>query len=88
MPVLAAQPAAAKYGLNIQAGGHEIAWTCLPWSFDDFRQACGRLHRQGQTRPVNVHLLMEEDTVDRMKMLALNRRMSLHDAVMGALKGC
>ena len=36
--------------------------TCLPWSFDDFRQACGRLHRQGQTRPVNVHLLMEEDT--------------------------
>lgn len=88
VPVLAAQPAAAKYGLNIQAGGHEIAWTCLPWSFDDFRQACGRLHRQGQTRPVNVHLLMEEDTVDRMKLLALNRRMSLHDAVMGALKGC
>ena len=37
---------------------------------------------------MNVHLLMEEDTVDRMKLLALNRRMSLHDAVMGALKGC
>ena len=87
VPVLAAQPAAAKYGLNIQTGGHEIAWTCLPWSFDDYRQACDRLHRQGQTRPVNVHLLMEDHTVDRMKMLALHRRMSLHEAVMGALRG-
>lgn len=87
VPVLAAQPAAAKYGLNIQAGGHEIAWTCLPWSFDDYRQACDRLHRQGQTRPVNVHLLTEDGTVDGMKIAALERRMSLHDAVMGALKG-
>lgn len=85
VPMLAAHPAAAKYGLNIQDGGHEIVWTSLPWSFDDYRQACDRLHRQGQSHPVTVHRLLESDTVDERRLNVLKGRESLHEAVMGAL---
>lgn len=86
VPLLAAHPAAAKYGLNIQKGGHTIVWTSLPWSFDDYRQACDRLHRQGQTRPVVVYRLLESGTVDRRKVDVLSGRVQLHEAVMGALQ--
>lgn len=87
VPLLAAHPQAAKYGLNIQDGGHEIVWTSLPWSFDDYRQACDRLHRQGQKRTVRVHRLLESNTVDRRKLDVLTGRMMLHEAVMDALEG-
>ena len=39
VPLLAAHPMAAKYGLNIQHGGHEIVWLSLPWSLEDYDQA-------------------------------------------------
>lgn len=87
IPMLAAQPQAARYGLNLQHGGHEIAWTSLPWSFDDYRQACDRLHRQGQERPVRVHRILESDTVDARKLDVLTGRARLHEAVMAALRG-
>ena len=61
-------------------------WTSLPWSFDDYRQACDRLHRQGQTRPVVVYRLLESGTVDRRKVDVLSGRVQLHEAVMGALQ--
>lgn len=83
--LLAAQPQAAKYGLNMQKGGHDIIWTSLPWSFDDYRQACDRLHRQGQQETVRVHRLLETNTVDARKRNVLEGRISLHEAVMSAL---
>ena len=86
IPLLAAHPAAAKYGLNIQHGGHEIVWTSLTWSLDEYDQANARLHRSGQDRPVTVHRLLESGTVDRRIVDVLAGRARLHDAVMGALK--
>lgn len=84
--VLAAHPQAAKYGLNMQSGGHDIVWTSLPWSFDDYRQACDRLHRQGQKDTVRVHRLLESRTVDAHKKQVLDGRIALHEAVMRTLK--
>ena len=87
VPLLAAHPMAAKYGLNIQHGGHEIVWLSLPWSLEDYDQANARLHRSGQSHPVRVHRICESGTVDSRILSVLERRASLHDAVMGALKG-
>ena len=87
VPMLAAHPAAAKFGLNLQKGGRDVVWTCLPWAYDDYRQANDRLHRQGQAGTVTVHRLLSEESVDRRKTLVLEGRMGLHEAVMGALKG-
>ena len=58
-----------------------------PGPFDDYRQACDRLHRQGQKRTVRVHRLLESNTVDRRKLDVLTGRMMLHEAVMAALEG-
>lgn len=87
VPLLAAHPASAKFGLNIQHGGHEIVWLSLTWSLDEYDQANARLHRSGQERAVRVHRILEEGTVDERMVDVLERRRSLHDAVMGALEG-
>ena len=87
VPLLAAHPASAKFGLNIQHGGHEIVWLSPTWSLDEYDQANARLHRSGQERAVRVHRILEEGTVDERMVDVLERRRSLHDAVMGALEG-
>lgn len=86
IPLLAAHPASAKFGLNLQKGGHEIVWLTLPWSLDDYSQANARLARSGQTDTVVVHRLVERHTVDGRILNVLAERESLHEAVMGALE--
>ena len=56
--VLLAHPASAGHGLNLQRGGHISVWFSLPTSLELYQQACKRLHRQGQTRPVINYILM------------------------------
>lgn len=85
VPILAAHPASAKFGLNIQHGGHVIVWLSLTWSLDEYDQANARLHRSGQDKPVMVHRLLEEHTVDERIVDVLEKRRTLHDAVMDAL---
>lgn len=64
IPMLLAHPASAGHGLNLQKGGRVIAWFGLPWSLELYSQFNGRLHRQGQERPVIVHHILAEGTVD------------------------
>lgn len=57
--ILLAHPASAGHGLNLQRGGHHICWFTLPWSLELWKQANGRLVRQGQPNPyVMLHLLL------------------------------
>lgn len=72
--VLIAHPASIGYGLNLQDGGHIIAWLTLPWSLDQYQQAVARLYRQGQRRPVIVHHLIATGTVDEQVMEALQKK--------------
>ena len=72
--VLIAHPASVGYGLNLQDGGHIIAWITLPWSLDQYQQAVARLYRQGQRRPVIVHHLIATGTVDEQVMEALQKK--------------
>jgi hypothetical protein len=64
IPVLLAHPASAGHGLNLQDGGHTIVWSSLPWSLEHWQQSNARLQRQGQKRPVMVHRIMADDTLD------------------------
>lgn len=86
IPMLAAHPLSAKFGLNLQEGGHEIVWMTLPWSLDDYSQANARLNRSGQRDTVVVHRLVERGTVDGRILDVLAERESLHDSVMAALR--
>lgn len=84
--VLLAHPASVGYGLNLQDGGHVIVWYGLTWSLEIYQQANARLHRQGQTRPVIVHHLIAEGTVDEQVMRVLKAKDTSQAALLAALK--
>lgn len=64
LPVLLAHPASVAHGLNLQAGGHAVAWYTLTWSLEEYDQLNRRVYRQGQTQTVVVHHIVAKDTVD------------------------
>lgn len=67
-------PMSAGHGLNLQFGGHHGVFVSLPWSYELFKQAWGRLHRGGQTKLVRIYLLLTDKTVDWRIWQALQDR--------------
>jgi len=86
IPLLLAHPASAGHGLNLQAGGSMIVWFGLNWSLELYQQFNGRLHRQGQTKPVRIVHLVAQDTVDERVLEALENKDSTQSALLKALK--
>ena len=84
--VLLAHPASVGYGLNLQEGGHVIVWYGPTWSLELYQQANARLHRQGQEKPVIVHHLVAEGTVDEQVMRALQHKDTSQAALLEALR--
>ena len=74
IPLLIGHPGSMGHGLNLQRGGHHIAWFGLNWNLELYDQAIGRLHRQGQTRPVVVHRLLTGGTLDLAVAEALSSK--------------
>nr|DAY94749.1 MAG TPA: Chromatin remodeling complex ATPase [Caudoviricetes sp.] len=86
IPLGLIHPASAGHGLNLQSGGHLIVWFSLTWSLELYQQLNGRLHRQGQTRPVTVTHLITEGTIDRKVLTALQRKDFSQGALIDAVK--
>lgn len=86
IPILLAHPASAGHGLNLQKGGHTIVWFGLNWSLELYQQFNARLHRQGQDKPVIIHHLAVQDTVDETVLAALGRKDVTQRALLNALK--
>lgn len=84
--ILLAHPASVGYGLNLQDGGHTIVWYGLTWSLELYQQANARLYRQGQKKPVIIHHLVAEGTVDEQVMKALEAKDMSQAALLAALK--
>jgi SNF2 family DNA or RNA helicase len=57
-------PFSAKYGLNLQMGGHTIIWYGLIWSAESYQQANSRLYRTGQTKDVEIYYLLASNSFD------------------------
>jgi SNF2 family DNA or RNA helicase len=86
IPVLLAHPASAGHGLNLQAGGHHLAWYGSPWSLELWQQGIGRLDRSGQLFPVVNKQYAVRHTIDEDVIQALNNKTSMQDALMHAVK--
>lgn len=57
--------ASIGHGLNIQHGGHVIAWLGLDWPLEGWLQLNARLRRQGQkAESVVVHRVLARRTID------------------------
>jgi hypothetical protein len=85
LPVMVAHPASAGHGLNLQYGGNTCVWTSLSWSMEEWEQANARLHRQGQRNRVMVHVLTVPGTMDENVLAALEKKVSVQQALLDAL---
>lgn len=84
--ILLAHPASAGYGLNLQDGGHIMAWYGLPWSLEQYLQAVARLQRQGQKYPVMVYHLIAKGTVDEQVVASLTKKDMTQSTLINILK--
>lgn len=84
--MLLAHPASAGHGLNLQHGGSMIVWFGLNWSLELYQQFNGRLHRQGQTKPVRIIHLVAEGCIDEKVMKAIESKAKTQDQLLDYLK--
>lgn len=64
IPMLVLHPRSAGHGINLQHGSHIAVWFSLPWSYEEWHQANGRLHRTGQKNQVSVIRLERERSIE------------------------
>jgi SNF2 family DNA or RNA helicase len=80
LPLLALHPASGGHGLNLQAGGSQMAWISLTWSPEFWEQTIKRIHRPGQDERVFIHVCLARDTVDEAKRMRVLHKLSMQEA--------
>ena len=87
IPFLAAHPASAGHGLNLQkSAAHHILWWGPTFDLDHYIQFNDRLRRQGNTAAaVVVHTFVTENSVDEQAILAREGKATLQDSLLSAL---
>ena len=84
--MLLAHPASCGHGINLQHGGSIIVWFGLNWSLELYQQFNGRLHRQGQTKPVRVVHIVADGCIDDKVMRAISDKATTQQQLIDALK--
>ena len=72
---------AGSTGLNLQAANTVIN-VDLPWNPAVLEQRIGRAHRMGQKQPVQVYVLVTEETIEESLLATLSAK---HDLALAAL---
>jgi SNF2 family DNA or RNA helicase len=85
-PVLAVQIDSGGVGVDLTRARYSIYYS-LGFSLGCYEQSLARIHRPGQTRPVEYIHLIVEDTVDEKVMTALAQRADVVNTVLQQMKG-
>lgn len=80
--VFLAQVATGSLGIDLTPA-NECIFFSHTYNYAQFEQACDRLHRIGQKRPVTYYHLLAQDTVDEAVWLSLRTKRNLAKLVMG-----
>ena len=86
VPLLLAHPQSAGHGLNLQHGGRQVVWFTQIFDLELYLQMNGRLNRQGQRKPVVIHHLVAQQTIDETIVGALRRKDASQQGLLSALK--
>lgn len=89
IPLLLAHPQSSGHGLNLQCNTGDLAqcvWYDLPYSSENYIQANARVYRQGQIKPVIIHHLTMEGSIDEQVVKVLEGKINLQEALINALK--
>jgi SNF2 family DNA or RNA helicase len=63
-----------------------MIWYGLTWSLELYQQACARLYRQGQDKPVRIYHMVTEKTIDEDVLKVLTGKADHQDALINAVK--
>lgn len=90
IPVMFAHPASAGHGLNLQDGGNIIAFFAHTWNLEEFQQILERLGavrqaQAGHDRPVFVHYIVAEGTVDELVMERREKKKTVQEILLEAI---
>ena len=91
IPVLFAHPASAGHGINLQAGGNILVFFGLNWNLEEHQQIIERIGpvRQAQAgfdRPVFLHYILADRTVDDLVLERLESKREVQDILLEAMK--
>jgi SNF2 family DNA or RNA helicase len=81
VPILAVQIDSGGLGVDLTRARYAIYFS-MGFSLGSYEQSLARIHRPGQTRPVEYIHLLAENTVDEKVMTALSRRANVVNAVL------
>jgi SNF2 family DNA or RNA helicase len=85
-PVLAVQIDSGGVGIDLTRARYSLYYS-LGFSLGSYEQSLARIHRPGQTRPVEYIHLLAEGTVDEKVMAALAQRADVVNTVLQQMKG-
>lgn len=91
IPLLFAHPASAGHGLNLQDGGNIVAFFGHWWDLEQHDQIIERIGpvrqmQAGHDRPVFIHYIVAEDTVDEIVMARRDTKREVQDLLLDAMK--
>lgn len=92
IPMLLVHPASAGHGLNLQDGGHHLAFFNDTWNFEHYAQVVERIGpvrqmQSGHPRPVFVYLIQAAGTLDMTVAQRRDGKRTVQDLVMEYMKG-
>lgn len=91
IPVLFAHPASAGHGLNLQDGGNILVFFSVNWNLEEHQQIIERIGptrqmQAGHDRPVFIHYILANDTVDFDVLERLESKATVQEVLMKAMK--
>lgn len=89
IPILVAHPASAGHGLSLQHGSNILCYYSVYWDLENHEQIMERLGPQrqkqsGYNRPVYVHYILAENTVDDLVMERQETKRSVQQILLDA----
>lgn len=84
-------PRSGGHGLNLQTGGHHLVYFSTWWDLEVYDQILGRIgpmrqHQSGFDRPVYVHHILVDNTLDEDVHERLKSKRSVQEILLAAMK--
>jgi SNF2 family DNA or RNA helicase len=91
IPILLAHPASAGHGLNLQDGGNILVFFSVNWNLEEHQQIIERIGpvrqlQAGHNRPVFIHYILANETVDFDVLERLESKATVQEVLMKAMK--
>jgi SNF2 family DNA or RNA helicase len=91
IPILCVHPASAGHGLNLQDGGHHLAFMSDTWNYEHYAQIVERIGpvrqmQAGHPRPVFIYLIQANGTLDAVLAARREDKRSVQDLLMDYMK--